>query len=420
MKRILLFAAACLVFACTAPVQPEQKPDDKQDEQNPGGDTNTGDDTNPGGDTGDNNNPGGGDDKFAPEAWYETNYWERSDRERAGFRGPVKKFSVSGEYGVYQYNEAGNLTEIRILNSDGNTTRGEWMEKYYYDDNGRLVKKIHGRSTAPGTDEFDQWASLDTWTYEYNNPGKYVWVRPDDNSFTSFYAFRRLSPEAFSSHDIEANGNALVMKDLSAIRWINAGFPSDTYEGRIDYTYEFGSDGNMVYSYHQYSADRETGEILKDKYEYNTSYDIVYDGNYPVSAVIIAGLYEITSITWRDNGMPLRIESPDGIKLFSPDEKRNVCPIRWDCPPGEPHDSFLVFDYWETYKYNEAGDLVEMQERFNGDDNSENGWTRPTTWEFEYDSHGNWISYKTKYMIAFDGPEGEVKDGSLSRTIEYY
>ena len=58
MKRILLFAAACLVFACTAPVQPEHKPDEKQDEQNPGDDTTPGDDITPGDDT----NPGGGDD----------------------------------------------------------------------------------------------------------------------------------------------------------------------------------------------------------------------------------------------------------------------------------------------------------------------------------------------------------------------
>ena len=59
-----------------------------------------------------------------------------------------------------------------------------------------------------------------------------------------------------------------------------------------------------------------------------------------------------------------------------------------------------------------------MQERFNED--SDEPWTRPTTWEFEYDSHGNWTSYQTKYMIAVGGPNGEVEDGSLSRTIEYY
>ena len=40
MKKAYLFLLlAGVMFACTAPVQPEQKPDN-QDEQNPGGDTN--------------------------------------------------------------------------------------------------------------------------------------------------------------------------------------------------------------------------------------------------------------------------------------------------------------------------------------------------------------------------------------------
>ena len=319
----------------------------------------------------------------------------------------------------YEYNEAGNLTIIRDVDPD--SPRGEWMEQYEYDDNGRLIKKTFGRSTQKGGMEFDNWASLYTWTYEYNNPGKYVWVRPDDSSFSSFYAFRHLSPESFCEHDVEMYGNAIIMKDLSAIQIVNCNSINNIWPV-TDVTYQFNGDGNLVYSTNNYHIDPESGERVPNDQDWELAYDpIIYSGNYPSSGAIGSDgriFYEITSMTWQDNGMPLRLEGPDGITEFYTDQKRYICTNRWDCQPGKPHDSLFVFGYWETYKYNEAGDLVEMQERFNED--SDEPWTRPTTWEFEYDSHGNWTSYKTKYMIAVGGPNGEVEDGSLSRTIEYY
>ena len=417
MKKTILLLSAMAIIACNPAEQPSNNgtPNEQQD-QTPGG---SGD--NPGGTpgTGDNTGPGDNTPDFSPEPWYETNYWERSDRERAGLRGPVKSWTLSSSSRVYKYSEAGNLTEIR----DVDDSRGEWLEKYYYDETGRLVKKIYGRSTAPGTDEFDQWATLETWTYEYNNPGKYVWVRPDDSPFSSFYAFRHITPESFSEHSVGVNGNALIMKDLSAIHIVR-GTKVNSSLDVTDYYFRFNADGNMEYVNDHYMADPETGENLTEEPDWSITFGpIVYKNNYPYSGEIGADgriFYKITSMEWRDNGMPLRIEGMDGITLFDSSEKRYICTTKWECPPGEPHDSFVVFDYWETYKYNEYGDLIEMQERFNGEEGSENGWTRPTTWEFEYDSHGNWISYKTKYMIAFDGPDSEVKDGSLSREIEYY
>jgi hypothetical protein len=299
------------------------------------------------------------------------------------------------------------------------------MEQRLYDENGRMIKKIFGRSKEPGGMEFDNWATLEIWTYEYENTGKYVWVRPDD-SFSSFYTFRKLAPEDFSLPTVEDNGNDIIMKDLSAIHFVNGSHMNDSHM-HIDYSYDFDSDGNMMYSYHQYavSFDISTGQEGEkvEGEEYNVSIDtpVIYDGNYPVSGEISYGgkvLYEISSITWRENGMPLRIEGPDGISEYDPDAKRYISTTRWDCQPGKPHDSVFIVGYWETYKYNEAGDLVEMQERFNED--SDQPWTRPTTWKYEYDEHGNWVRYDSKYMIAVDGPDGPVEDGYLTRAIEYY
>lgn len=424
MKRYLLFAASLVLFACTPTSQPEQNQKPSGQETNPGGESKPGGETNPGGNT----DPGGTTTDFTPEAWYETNYWARSDREKAGLRGPVKKWylSSSSAHREYEYNEAGNITIIRDV--DPSNARGEWMEQRIYDDNNRLIKKIFGRSKEKGGMDFDKWASLEVWTYEYNNPGKYVWVRPDDSFFSSFYAFRKLDPESFSEHYVDMNGTALIMKDLSKIQLVNDSDINTDSRSFTDFEYVFNADGNMEYSYHQYSRaynieTGEVGDILDSEENYTVTYDnpIVYQNNYPVSGTVAVNgqvLYEISSITWRDNGMPLKMEGPDGITQFDPNQKRYICTNRWDCQPGNPHDALFVFGYWETFKYNEAGDLIEMQERFNED--SDQPWTRPTTWEFEYDSHGNWISYKTTYMIAIDGPNGEVKNGSLKRTIEYY
>ena len=139
MKKLAYLLPVVLMccFACT--------PDSQQ--QNPSNDD-------------ENNNPSQN-DNLSPEGWYETNYWQRSDREKAGFRGPVKKWylSKSNTHREYNYNEAGNITLIRDVNPE--SSRGEWMEQRFYDNNGRLVKKIWGRSTQKGEIDFDEWASYE-------------------------------------------------------------------------------------------------------------------------------------------------------------------------------------------------------------------------------------------------------------------
>ena len=422
MKKILLFALSCaLILACT-PSQPEQRTSGSDDPTQSGDPTSPSQD--PSGESSSDPSAEGSD--FAPESWYETNYWERSDREKAGLRGPVKKWynNKSKSYREYNYNEAGNITLIRDV--DPESTRGNRMEQRFYDENGRLVKKIYGRSTAPGSTEFDDWASKEVWTYEYNNPGKYVLVQIYNVSSRS--SFRHLSPETFSEHEVESPGE-FIMKDLSAIRQTNESMMNMDSRSHYDMEYTFGSDGNLTISMHNYSKEynRESGEEGRtlgeeDGYEeWSIDYPIEYKDNYPYCVDIRDGeriLYQVTSMTWRDNGMPLKMEGVDGISQFSPDAKRYISMTRWDCQPGNPSDGLFVFTFWETYTYNEYGDLIEMQERFN--EESDKPWTRPTTWTFQYDSHGNWIRYDEKYMIAIDGPDGEVKDGYLTRAIEYY
>lgn len=133
MKKTSLFLLLVgVLFACTAPVQPDQKPDN-QDEQTPGGDTNPGGDNNPGGgDTGDDNKP-----DFSPEPWYETNYGERTDREKMGLRGPVKSW-VGVDWGyptLYEFDREGHLISERSYGE-----KWDQLTIYTYDEKGRLIK----------------------------------------------------------------------------------------------------------------------------------------------------------------------------------------------------------------------------------------------------------------------------------------
>ena len=88
MKKILLTALSCAVLFSCSPVSQEQKPAGPDDKT-----TQSDDPVNPGSkdpeasvDPG-SSDPAGPD--FSPEPWYETNFWERTDRQKMGLRGPV-------------------------------------------------------------------------------------------------------------------------------------------------------------------------------------------------------------------------------------------------------------------------------------------------------------------------------------------
>lgn len=354
----------------------------------------------PGGEKPSDDNPATA--NFAPEAWYETNYWDRTDREKAGLRGKVKKWHFnSSNYMEYEYDEAGHLTFARRV--DKESSRGEWCTWYTYDKQGRLVKMVYGRVTEKGGTTLDEWSVIETTEYEYDNGEKYVWVEPQSFDSRTFVNF--LGTEYREAlYDLR--------KGLSVRKYSSVMRQSGTYT-----TFNYRFEGSqMVVSYETYSTD-ENGNPNNDLATYSFP-PITYSGNYPYSGEINWANI-ITSMKWRKNGMPLAVDGPSGLTEYSETENRYINPVKWTCKEGKPLDAFFGLTFSRQWTYDDkSGEVTLLQEWMN--QTSERPWIRPAKWEYTYDSHGNWISYNQEYMILIDGPDGPVHNGSLSRTIEYY
>lgn len=354
-------------------------------------------------------NPSGEDEKktdvLSPETWYETNYWDRTDREKAGLRGKVKKWYFnSGYHTEYEYDEAGHLTFCRSINPDSKFP--EWCTWYTYDNKGRLIKKVYARVTEKGGRTIDEWSTIETTEYEYDNGSKYVWVDP--TSFDSRTFVNYLGPELR-----EPLYN--LMKGLSVRRYSSSLHNSGTH---TTFNYRFNDAGALVISYSTYSTDEQGNRIDDGENNERVYNPITYAGNYPYSGEL--DQYNIiTSMTWRPNGMPQAVDGPSGLTEYSASEKRYINPVKWTCKEGKPIDAFFGFIFAREWTYdNNTGELTQLLEWEN--QNSDRPWTRPTKWEYKYDSHGNWTSYNEEYMVLIDGPDAPVQTGSLSRTIEYY
>ena len=78
---------------------------------------------------------------WSDPAWYSTNFWDRTDRERVGLRGPVKKWHISNytTYDEYEYDREGHLVADRYVQLDADDLGHEWY--YTYDANGNMLSK---------------------------------------------------------------------------------------------------------------------------------------------------------------------------------------------------------------------------------------------------------------------------------------
>lgn len=432
MKKASLFLLLVGVFfACTAPVQPDQKPDNQDDPQGqtPGGIT---DDPN-------DNTPGGSGDAtpdFTPEPWYETNYWERTDREKMGLRGPVKSW-VGVDWGyptLYEFDREGHLISERSYGE-----KWDQLTIYTYDEKGRLIKSEMCSHVGKDENELPdynpannpnfEWAGRDVYEFEYNNPGKYVLVSPDINGFHSRgFCFQGDPRESISP----------IVKDLSAIKYyyINYAFESI---GHIDTDYIFEGDALSVYShsydrevvtewiideYTQYDGEgniiaggwsgKHEGDILPETENEYTLTGCVYKNNYPYS--FMEGFGGVTSVTWAENGMPLKIEGTDGTTEYYPG-KRHINIKSWKCVPGEPADLLLGFSYWYEYTIDENEDYAGFRESLMEDDSR----IREFKWyDYVYDSYGNWTQYTYDSEAVFAVGTDEKSTRTIKRQIEYY
>ena len=129
MKHLSLLsvvsAALCILWAC-----------DPVDIDNPENGKNNGG----------NNNGGNKNDSvqitvdWSDPDWYAVNFWDRTDRQKAGLRGPVKKWHIDNysTYDEYEYDRDGRLIKQYYVNTGNEDSNFEWH--YTYDAQGHLIK----------------------------------------------------------------------------------------------------------------------------------------------------------------------------------------------------------------------------------------------------------------------------------------
>lgn len=386
MKKTLILLSALVAFwACTPAQQPQNNQNNPQG-QTPGGDP--ADPENPG------NNPGGGGDvtpDFSAEAWYQTNFWERTDREKEGLRGPVKKWHVINytTYDEYEYDNAGRLVKDSYVNTTDSDSNHEW--RYTYDSNGHCIKQAY-------YDIFYTDGTADYTEFEYNNPGKFV-------AADLFFG-----PQASGA----VNG---IVKDLSrAFRVI-------TQPDRTNYqetTYTFGEDGNLTVENYSYivmlgSEERE--------YENRYSYTWVYEGGYPKSLESENLSVKVLGITYYPNGMYKDFVSQE-VNSYNYDTGWDTHTFKMLDNPrylaietfelgGTP--SFISLTPGKMLKtYDEHYDIVKNEEWY--EDVATPTFT-DTYQKYTYDKYGNWVTREETIVARWTGQESIT---TIEREIEYY
>ncbi len=332
---------------------------------------------------------------WSDPAWYSTNFWDRTDRERVGLRGPVKKWHISNytTYDEYEYDREGHLIKESYVNTQNPESSNTCV--YTYDANGHCIKKEYEVSA----DE-----SPDYTLYEYNNTGKYVAL----NWFM-------MGPEVSGAE----NG---IQKDLSrSLRVIEQPF-SKHYQ---EVTYTFNADGNLVvrqssYEIYQGSEDKENEE--------SSEYTVIYENGYPKSLDSDKLAFNILNITWYPNGMykdfvykhqnAYNFDTGWDTHTYRMLENPRYLAIE-SFDLGGSASYMTLTPMWMRRSYDAHFDIVKNEESYGEDAYTEGA--EPTftdTWsEYTYDKYGNWVTRVEHVVARYTGQEG---DTTIQREMEYF
>lgn len=389
MKRLLsILIVGALAFACTAPAQPEQKPQG-QNNQNPGNNTNPGDETNPGDDT----NPGTVEPDFSDPDWYNTFFWDRTDRQKAGIRGPVKSIHrstpqyVDDRYNIFTFDEAGHLikNEYRQINTD----EYNHSATYTYDDAGRRVRmdfKVNDRTYG--------------YTCEYNNGDRYVAV----NGSNWIHMYGVLLEQSGGYADCEDLVG--IVKGLSKVHFERAdeGF----WVNIRDYEYVFDDDGNLTITCTQFSG-QDSNNLSK---HVDISY-VTYKDGLPCHSSYSTdlGTSEI-DVEWQPNGLPAKWVDAGGETYEYAQNSRTVL--------IQKHYGYIDWGGMrgQEYFYDNHFDLVKSSLDI-GDEQFGLHYNDFT--DYTYDKYGNWTSRKEAITPLFwDGTENGRSIETVYNEIEYF
>ena len=332
---------------------------------------------------------------WSDPAWYATNFWDRTDREKAGLRGPVKKWHIGNytTYDEYEYDREGHLIKEAYVNIDKPESNHYW--RYSYDSNGHCTKKEYFGSDDEAGDYF---------LYEYNNPGKFVALE-----------WFMMGPEVSGAE----NG---ICKDLSrSLRVIEQPF-STTYQ---EVTYTFGTDGNLVIKQSSYEIYNTSGERSEGQ---SSEFTIVYENGYPKSLDSDGLRYKLLNVTWYANGMykdfvykeenAYNFETGWDVHTYKMlDNPRYLAVESFDL--GGRASTMSLTPKWMRKSYDEHFDIVKNEEGY-----GEEAYTpgaEPTytdTWtEYTYDKYGNWVTRVESVVARWTGQQSE---STIQRVIEYF
>lgn len=398
MKRLSLLsffsAVLCILWACD-PVEIN----DPDNGTNNNGSTNNGATKNDS--TNINNSQNGGGNKkdttligvdWNDPDWYSVNYWERTDRQKAGLRGPVKKWHISNytTYDEYEYDRAGHLVRKAYVDTQNQENNGEW--RYTYDAQGHCIK-------AEYFDYYYQNEPYEYWVYEYGNTGKYVareWFM--------------MGPEISDSE----NG---ICKDLSKATNVVVQPLSNTCR---EYTYTFRNDSLVI---REHSYDTNYGSDEKNN-EVSYEYAFAYTNGYPVSLSTNRLRFRIENITYYPNGMYkdfVYLEEnaynyDTGWDRFSYTMLDNPRYLAVDTFNLGGTASFMSLTPKSMKKtYDSHFDITMNQEWYS---DTAKVATFTDTWvNYTYDKYGNWVTRDETVVARYTGQSSTT---TINRVMEYF
>lgn len=325
--------------------------------------------------------------------WYSVNYWDRTDRQKAGLRGPVKKWHISNytTYDEYEYDLAGHLIRKAYVNIDNEDSNREW--RYTYDAQGHCTK-------AEFFDVFCDGEPSEYWVYEYENTGRYVareWFM--------------MGPEISDAE----NG---ICKDLSRAYLVIKQPLSASYR---DYTYTFRND-SLVIREHTYNTDLGSDERLN---EVSYEYAFAYKDGYPNSLSTDKLSFQIDTITYYPNGMykdfvyreKTAYNFDTGWDRYSYTMLDNPRYLEVDTFSLGGTASFMsLTPQYKKKTYDSHFDIVKNQEWYSA--NTDTVPTFTDTWvNYTYDKYGNWVTRDETVIARLTG---QASTSTITRVMEYF
>ncbi len=325
--------------------------------------------------------------------WYSVNYWDRTDRQKAGLRGPVKKWHISNytTYDEYEYDLAGHLIRKAYVNIDNEDSNREW--RYTYDAQGHCTK-------AEFFDVFCDGEPSEYWVYEYENTGRYVareWFM--------------MGPEISDAE----NG---ICKDLSRAYLVIKQPLSASYR---DYTYTFRND-SLVIREHTYNTDLGADERLN---EVSYEYAFAYKDGYPNSLSTDKLSFQIDTITYYPNGMykdfvyreKTAYNFDTGWDRYSYTMLDNPRYLEVDTFSLGGTASFMsLTPQYKKKTYDSHFDIVKNQEWYSA--NTDTVPTFTDTWvNYTYDKYGNWVTRDETVIARLTG---QASTSTITRVMEYF